>query len=85
MARLCAARSTQEYVNTDTPTRTQTEEAFGKMFGEMMGDFQRLISAIGLAVVVSLVLRRGQRHGDGACASGRPRSPSSRRSASARA
>jgi putative ABC transport system permease protein len=49
----------QEYRNTDTPTRTQTEEAFIKGFGEMMRDFQKLISAIGLAVVVSLVLVAG--------------------------
>ena len=49
----------QEYRNTDTPTRTQTEEAFVKGFGEMMRDFQKLISAIGLAVVVSLVLVAG--------------------------
>ena len=28
------------YANSDTPTRTQTEEAFGKMFAEMLGDLQ---------------------------------------------
>src|SRR5258708_37560797 len=47
------------YRNTDTPTRTQTEEAFGKMFGEMMRDLQWLITAIGMAVVVSLVFVAG--------------------------
>lgn len=47
------------YVNTDTPTRTQTEEAFGKMFGEMMRDLQWLITGIGMAVVVSLIFVAG--------------------------
>jgi len=48
-----------EYRNTDKPTRTQTEEAFTKMFGEMMRDLQWLITAIGMAVVVSLVVVAG--------------------------
>ena len=30
--------------SSDTPTLTQTEEAFGKMFGEMMNGLQWLIS-----------------------------------------
>lgn len=47
------------FANSDTPTRTQTEEAFSKMFGEMMKEMQTLISAIGLSVVVSLILVAG--------------------------
>jgi putative ABC transport system permease protein len=46
-------------LNSDTPTRTQTEEAFTKMFGEMMRDLQWLITAIGMAVVVSLLFVAG--------------------------
>jgi putative ABC transport system permease protein len=58
MASLCR-KIDAAYLNTDKPTRTQTEEAFGKMFGEMMRDLQWLITAIGLAVVVSLVFVAG--------------------------
>jgi putative ABC transport system permease protein len=47
------------YVNTDAPTKTQTEEAFGKMFSEMMGDLQTMIRNIGLAVIFSLVCVAG--------------------------
>jgi putative ABC transport system permease protein len=43
-----------QYLNSDTPTRTQTEEAFGKMFAEMMGDLQGMMRNIGLAVIFSL-------------------------------
>jgi len=48
-----------DYRNTDKPTRTQSEEAFAKMFSEMMRDLQWLITAIGLAVVISLVFVAG--------------------------
>ena len=48
-----------QYLNSDTPTRTQTEEAFGKMFAEMMGDLNSMIRGIGLAVVASLILVAG--------------------------
>lgn len=41
--------------NSDTPTKTQSEEAFAKMFSEMLGDMQTLINAVGLAVVASLL------------------------------
>jgi putative ABC transport system permease protein len=44
------------YLNTDAPTRTQTEEAFDRMFAEMLGDLKGMVRAIGLAVVLSLVL-----------------------------
>lgn len=44
------------YVNSDNPTRTQTEEAFGKMFMEMLGDLQGMVRWIGMAVILSLVL-----------------------------
>jgi putative ABC transport system permease protein len=43
-----------KYRNSDYPLRTQSEEAFGKMFEEMMGDFRGMIRIIGLAVVFSL-------------------------------
>jgi putative ABC transport system permease protein len=58
MASLCK-KIDAAYANTDTPTRTQTEEAFGKMFGEMMRDLQWLIAGIGMAVVVSLIFVAG--------------------------
>ena len=45
----------ESYSNSDSPTRTQSEEAFGQMFAEMAGDFQWIIVAIGLAVGVSLL------------------------------
>lgn len=45
--------------NSETPTRTQTEEAFIKLFSEMMRDLRWLITAIGTAVVVSLVFVAG--------------------------
>lgn len=47
------------YLSSDMPTRTQTEEAFAKMFGEMMREMQTLVSGIGVAVVVSLMLVAG--------------------------
>jgi putative ABC transport system permease protein len=47
------------YRNSDFPTRTQTEEAFGKMFMEMTGDLKGMISAIGMAVVFSLLCVAG--------------------------
>jgi len=47
------------YANSDTPTRTQTEEAFGKMFQEYFGDMRALIRNVGLAVVFSLVCVAG--------------------------
>ena len=45
----------ENYVNSDSPTRTQTEEAFGQMFAEMAGDFKWIILFIGLAVGISLL------------------------------
>jgi putative ABC transport system permease protein len=47
------------YRNSDFPTRTQTEEAFGKMFEEMLGDLRGMIRIIGLAVVFSLLCVAG--------------------------
>ena len=47
------------YANSDAPTRTQTEEEFGKMFGEMMRDLNWLIGGIGLAVLVALIFVAG--------------------------
>ncbi|GAC1471950.1 MAG: ABC transporter permease [Isosphaeraceae bacterium] len=48
-----------QYLNSDTPTRTQTEEAFGKMFSEMMGDLKGMMRNIGMAVVFSLMCVAG--------------------------
>jgi putative ABC transport system permease protein len=42
--------------SSDTPTRSQTEAAFAKMFADMLGNVQVLIRNIGLAVVFSLSL-----------------------------
>ncbi len=49
----------ESYRNSDTPTRTQTEEAFALMFSEFLGSIKTLISWIGVAVVVSLVMVAG--------------------------
>lgn len=46
-------------LSSDTPTRTQSEEAFLNMFNEMAGDFKGIIIAIGLAVGVSLLCVAG--------------------------
>jgi putative ABC transport system permease protein len=40
--------------NSSTPTKTQTEEQFAKLFSEMIGDLQTLIVGVGMAVAVSL-------------------------------
>lgn len=45
--------------NSEYPTRTQTEEAFGKMFVEMLGDLKNTIYWIGGAVVISLLFVAG--------------------------
>ena len=58
MAAVCKAID-DLYRNSDFPTRTQTEEAFGKMFEEMLGDLRGMIRAIGLAVVFSLLCVAG--------------------------
>ena len=49
----------EKYRNSEFPTRTQTEEAFGKMFSDMLGDLQNAIYGIGAAVVVSLLFVAG--------------------------
>jgi putative ABC transport system permease protein len=54
MADLCR-KIDENYANSDSPTRTQSEEAFGQMFAEMAGDFKWIIVAIGLAVGSSLL------------------------------
>ena len=58
MAGVCK-RIDELYRNSDYPTRTQTEEAFGKMFSEMLGDLKNAIYWIGAAVVVSLIFVAG--------------------------
>jgi putative ABC transport system permease protein len=58
MAPMC--RKVDEiYRNSEFPTRTQTEEAFGKMFEEMLGDLKSMIRVIGVAVVFSLLCVAG--------------------------
>ena len=47
------------YANSDTPTRSQSEEAFNNMFLGMFGDLRGLIKNIGLAVVFSLIFVAG--------------------------
>lgn len=42
--------------NSDTPTKTQTEEAFVAMFSEFIGDLQTYINWVGMAVAMSLVM-----------------------------
>lgn len=46
-------------LNSDSPTRTQSEEAFLKMFSEFAGDLRVLIRNVGLAVVFSLLCVSG--------------------------
>ncbi|QEH37406.1 ABC transporter permease YtrF precursor [Aquisphaera giovannonii] len=58
MASLCK-KIDDEYRNSEYPTRTQTEEAFGKMFADMLGDLKNAIYGIGAAVVVSLLFVAG--------------------------
>ena len=58
MTTLCK-KVDDEYHNTEFPTRTQTEEAFGKMFAEMLGDLKNTVYWIGAAVVVSLLFVAG--------------------------
>ncbi len=58
MTSLCR-RIDASYLNTDNPTRTQTEEAFSKMFVEMLGDLKGMVTGIGWAVLLSLVLVSG--------------------------
>jgi putative ABC transport system permease protein len=47
------------YRNSDSPTRTQTEEAFAKIFGEMLGDLKGMMGVITLAVLFSFVCVTG--------------------------
>lgn len=49
----------ESYRNSEYPMRTQTEEAFGKMFEEMLGDLKGMIRIIGLAVIFSLLCVAG--------------------------
>jgi putative ABC transport system permease protein len=49
----------EEYQSSDTPTLTQSEEAFGQMFAEMTKGLQWVISMIGLVVIVALVFVAG--------------------------
>jgi putative ABC transport system permease protein len=46
-------------LNSNTPTRTQTEEAFVGIFLEMWGDIRGMIRNVGLAVVFSLICVAG--------------------------
>lgn len=44
-----------EFRNSSNATKTQSDEAFLRMFNEMVGDLQTLINFVGLAVAVSLI------------------------------
>ena len=65
-AAVCASKIDALYGNSDTPTRTQTEEAFGKMFAEMIGDLKGMIADDRPGGRRLAALRRRQRDGDGA-------------------
>jgi putative ABC transport system permease protein len=52
-------RIDREYVNSETPTKTRTEEAFNKLFLDMFGDLKGMVRNIGLAVVFSLLCVAG--------------------------
>ncbi len=54
MKAVCA-RIDESTSNSDTPTKSQSEEGFANMFSEMAGDFRWIIVAIGLAVGASLL------------------------------
>lgn len=58
MAALCR-KIDAEYLSSDTPTRSMTEEAFGKMFADMLGDLKGMMKIIGFAVVFSLMCVAG--------------------------
>jgi putative ABC transport system permease protein len=45
--------------NSDHPTRTQTEEAFGRMFEEMLGDLKGIVRAISLAMLFAVLCVTG--------------------------
>ncbi len=47
------------FLNSENPTRTQTEEQFTKFFMEMLGDLKGVMRLIGAAVIVSLVFVAG--------------------------
>jgi putative ABC transport system permease protein len=53
------ARFDEQNRSSDTPTRTQSEEAFAQMFSEMMGDLTSIMRYIGMAVVFSLIFVAG--------------------------
>ena len=63
MAALCK-KIDDLYRNSDFPTRTQTEEAFGKMFEEMLGDLKGMIRVDRPGGGLLAPVRRGQRDGD---------------------
>ncbi len=58
MAALCR-KIDAEYLSSDTPTRSMTEEAFGKMFADMLGDLKGVMRLIGFSVVLSLMCVAG--------------------------
>lgn len=58
MAGLCR-RIDAMTLSSNSPTKSQSEEAFANMFNEMAGDFRWIIVGIGLAVGVSLLCVAG--------------------------
>jgi putative ABC transport system permease protein len=48
-----------EYLSSDTPTRSMSEEAFGKMFSDMLGSLKGIMKLISFSVVFSLMCVAG--------------------------
>src|SRR5271170_6825945 len=47
------------YRNSDYPTRTATEEAFGKMFFDLLGDLKGMVRAVSLAMLFAVLCVNG--------------------------
>ena len=47
------------YKNSDYPTRTETEEVFGKLFSEMLGDLKGMVRTVSLAMLFSILCVTG--------------------------
>jgi putative ABC transport system permease protein len=56
---ILSKRIDELYANSSTPTRSQTEEQWGKMFADMFGDMRMFIRNVGMAVIFSLICVSG--------------------------
>jgi putative ABC transport system permease protein len=54
-----AQKIDEAYASSDSPMKSQSEEAFNQMFNEMLRGYQLIIGGIGMAVVVSLIFVAG--------------------------